>query len=57
MWFQNYVMDMHYDIRLAYKYIDFQLSGNLTEDSVILETVQLPVKNHLFLNVSSDDQY
>ena len=57
MWFQNYVMDMPYDIRLAYKYIDFQLSGNLTEDSVILDTVQLPVKNHLFLNVSSDDQY
>ena len=28
--------------------IDFQLPGNLTDDSVILDTVQLPVKNHLF---------
>ena len=37
--------------------IDFQLPGNLTDDSVILDTVQLPVKNHLFLEVSSDDLY
>ena len=36
---------------------DFQLSGNLTDDSVILDTVQLPVKNHLFSDVSSDDLY
>ena len=57
MWFQNYAVDMPYDIRLAYKYFDFQVSGNLTDDSVILDTVQLLVKNHLFLNVSSDDQY
>ena len=53
----NYVMDMPYDIRLTYKKIDFQLPGNLTDDSVILDTVQLPVKNHLFLDVSSDDLY
>ena len=39
------------------KKIDFQLSGNLTDDSVILDTVQLPVKNHLFPDVSSDDLY
>ena len=50
-------MDMPYDIRRACKKIDFQLPGNLTDDSVILETVQLPVKNHLFLDVSSDDIY
>ena len=37
--------------------IDFQLPGNLTDDSVILDTVQLPVKNHLFLDVSYDDLY
>ena len=36
---------------------DFQLPGNLTDDSVILDTVQLPVKNHLFLDVSYDDLY
>ena len=51
------LMDMHYDIRLTYKTIDFQLPGNLTDNSVILDTVQLPVKNHLFLDVSSDDLY
>ena len=33
--------------------IDFPLSGDLTDDSIILDTVQLPVKNHLFLDVSS----
>ena len=49
-------MDMPYDIRLTYNY-EIQLSGNLTDDSVILDTVQLPVKNHLFLDVSSDDLY
>ena len=37
--------------------IHIQLSGNLTDDSIILDTVQLPVKNHLFLDVSSDDLY
>ena len=37
--------------------IDFKLQGNLTDDSIILDTVQLPVKNHLFLRVSSDDLY
>ena len=47
-------MDMPYDIRLTYKKIDFQLPGTLTDDSVILDTVQLPVKNHLFLDVSYD---
>ena len=47
-------MDMPYDIRPTHKN-DFQLPGNLTDDSVILD--QLPVKNHLFLNVSSDDLY
>ena len=36
---------------------DIQLPGNLTDGSVILDTVQLPVKNHLFLDVSSDDLY
>ena len=50
-------MDKPYDIRLTYKNFDFQLPGNLTHDSVILDTVQLPVKNHLFLGVSSDDLY
>ena len=50
-------MDMSYDIRLAYKNIDFQLPGNLTDDSVILDTVQFSVKNYLFLDVSSDDLY
>ena len=34
--------------------INFQLSGNLTDDIIILDTVQLPVKNHLFVYVSSD---
>ena len=42
---------------LHYKKNDFQLLGNLADDSVILDTVQLPVKNHLFLDVSSDDLY
>ena len=50
-------MDMPYDIRPTYKRVDFQLPGNLTDDSVILDTVQLPVKNHLILDVSSDDLY
>ena len=50
-------MDKPYGIRLAYKKIDFQLPRNLTDDSVILDTVQLPVKNHLFLDVSYDDLY
>ena len=50
-------MDMPYYIKLTYKKNDFQLSGNLTDDSVILDTVQLPVKNHLFSDVSSDDLY
>ena len=50
-------MDKPYGIRLAYKKIDFQLPGNLTDDSVILDTVRLSVKNHLFLYVSSDDLY
>ena len=49
------------DIRLTLKKLDFQLPGNLADDSVILDTVQLPVKNHLFLvrilEVSSDDLY
>ena len=51
------MMDMPYDIRLTYKKIDFQLPGNIIDDSVILDTVQLPVKNHLILNVLSDDLY
>ena len=34
---------------------DFKLPGNSTEDSIILDAVQLPVKNHLSLDVSSDD--
>ena len=50
-------MDMPFDIRLTYKQIDFKLQGNLTDDSVILDTVHLPVKNHLSLDVSSDDLY
>ena len=54
MWLQNFVMDMPYDIRIPYKN-DFQLPGNLTDDSVILDTVQLPVKNLLFYDVSLDD--
>ena len=45
-------MDMPYDIRLTNKKIDFQLPGNFTDDRVILGTVQLPVKNHSFLDVS-----
>ena len=36
---------------------DFQLPGNLIDDSVILDTVKLPVKNHLILNVPFDDLY
>ena len=50
-------MDMPYDIRLTYKKIDFQLPGILTDDSVILDTVQLSVKNHFFLDLSYDDLY
>ena len=42
---------------LHIKKIDFQLPENLTDDSVILDTVQLPLKNHLFLDVTSDDLY
>ena len=49
-------MNIPYDIRLTTKN-DFQLPGNLADDSVVLNTVQLPVKNHLFLDVSSDDLY
>ena len=49
-------MDMPYEIRLTYKN-DFQLPGNLPDDSVTLDTVQLPVKNHLLFDVSSDDLY
>ena len=49
------------DTRLTNKKLDFQLPGNLADDSVILDTVQLPVKNHLFLvqilDVSSNDLY
>ena len=44
---QNFVMDMPYDIRVPYKN-DFQMPGNLTDDSIVLTTVQLPVTNHLF---------
>ena len=50
-------MDMPSDIRIPYIKINFQVSGNLTDDSIILDTVQLPVKNHLFLDASSDDLY
>ena len=46
-------MGMLYDIRITY----FQLLGNLTDDSIILDTVRLQVKNHLYLDVSSDDLY
>ena len=36
--------------------IDFQLPvRNLTYNSILLDTVQLPIKTHLTLNVSSDD--
>ena len=35
--------------------IDFHLPGNFTDDSILLDIVQLPVKNHLFLDVSYDD--
>ena len=42
---------------LHIKKIDFQLPGNLTDDSVILDTVRLSVKNHLFFDVSYDDLY
>ena len=48
-------MDIPYDFRISYKKNDFQLLGNLTDDSVILDTVQLPVKNRSLLDVSSDD--
>ena len=34
--------------------IEYQLPVNLTYDSIILNTVQLSVKNHLILDVSSD---
>ena len=45
---------MPYDIRIPYIKIDFQLPGNLTNDSISLDTVQFPIKkNHLFLDVSS----
>ena len=37
--------------------LHIKLPGNLTDDSVILDTVQLPVKKHIFLDVSSDDLY
>ena len=36
---------------------DFELPGNFTFDSFILDSVQIPVENHLFLDVSSDDLY
>ena len=53
-------MHMLYDIIILnvipYK-TDFRQPGNLTDDSIILDTVQLPVKNHLFWDVSSDDLY
>ena len=48
-------MDMPYDVRTPYKKIDFHLPGNFTDNSIILDIVQLPVKNHLFWDVSSDD--
>ena len=38
-------------------HIEFQLPGNLTDDSVILNIVKLPLKNHLFLDVSWDGLY
>ena len=47
-WFQYFVMDMPFDIRITYKKNDFKLPGNLTDASIILDAVQLPVKNHLF---------
>ena len=37
--------------------IDFHLPGNFTDDSIILDIVPVPVKNHLFWDVSSDDLY
>ena len=49
--------DMSYDIIIPCKELDFQLPGYLTDDSVISDTVQLPVKNHLILDVSSDKLY
>ena len=49
-------MDMSYDIRIPYKN-NIQLPGNLIDDSTIFDTVQLPVKDHLFLDMSSDDLY
>ena len=49
-------MDTPYDIRILCKN-DLQLPENLSNDSIILDTVQLPVKNHLFLDVSSDNLY
>ena len=41
-------MDMPYDIRFVHIKVDFQLPGNLTDDSVLFDTVQLPAKNHEF---------
>ena len=49
----NFVMVMPYYSRIAYPKIDFHLSGNLTDGSIILETVQF----QLFVDVSSDDLY
>ena len=43
-------MDMPYDIRTPYKKIDFHLPGNFTDDSIILDTLQLPIKNPDDLN-------
>ena len=56
MWFQNFAMDMPYISEFHISHY-FQLRVKLTNDNMILDTVQLPVKNHLFLNVSSDDLY
>ena len=47
-------MDIPFDIRTPNKN-DLHLPGNLTDDSIILDTVQLLVKNHLFWDVSFDD--
>ena len=50
-------MDLANASRIPFSKIDFQLLGNLTEDNIISDTVQLPVKNHYFVDVSSDDLY
>ena len=50
-------MDMPYDIRLTYKKNSLPAARKFTDGSVILDTVQLPVMDHLFLDVSSDDLY